>query len=192
MKEAANFLLGSHDFRNLCKMDVDNGVIQFVRTIDEANIIPVDRPTAVQGKSKIKLNTQLNFMLAAFNRFTLRKMFVSEYEIMKLIIKSRGFLYHQIRCIMAVLFMVGEGNEDSSIIKDLLDVEKNPSKPQYQMAVPEPLSLAQVEYENLGLNWVHSPEEDNYLCGQLQRLWTEFATKCVLYLKPSVRYLLMN
>lgn len=33
---------GTHDFRNLCKMDVGNGVLQFERTILSANIKPVD------------------------------------------------------------------------------------------------------------------------------------------------------
>lgn len=30
---AANYLVGTHDFRNLCKMDVGNGVTQFTRSI---------------------------------------------------------------------------------------------------------------------------------------------------------------
>lgn len=39
MDKAAKFLIGSHDFRNLCKMDVGNGVISFVRNIQGAEVI---------------------------------------------------------------------------------------------------------------------------------------------------------
>lgn len=33
MQEAAQYLVGTHDFRNLCKMDVGNGVVTFTRSI---------------------------------------------------------------------------------------------------------------------------------------------------------------
>lgn len=40
MREASRFLLGTHDFRNLCKMDVGNGVVQFTRNIEFIAIEP--------------------------------------------------------------------------------------------------------------------------------------------------------
>mgnify|MGYP002715732508 CR=1 FL=1 len=40
MREAAKSLLGSHDFRNLCKMDVANGITNFNRNIIYADIKP--------------------------------------------------------------------------------------------------------------------------------------------------------
>ena len=42
---------------------------------------------------------------------------------------------------MSVLFVVAGEKEDVSIISDLLDIQKTPCKPQYQMADPEPLVL---------------------------------------------------
>lgn len=42
---------------------------------------------------------------------------------------------------MSILFLVGSGKEDVSVIRDLLDVTKSPQKPQYLMADPEPLVL---------------------------------------------------
>ena len=39
MNEAARYLIGDHDFRNLCKMDVVN-VTNFRREIYEANVVP--------------------------------------------------------------------------------------------------------------------------------------------------------
>lgn len=35
---ASQKLLGVHDFRNFCKMDVGNGVVEFIRNIFEINI----------------------------------------------------------------------------------------------------------------------------------------------------------
>ena len=40
-------------------------------------------------------------------------------------IKGTAFLYHQVRCMVAVLFLVGEGKEDERIISDLLDLERS-------------------------------------------------------------------
>lgn len=42
MKKAASLLIGNHDFRNICKMDVANGVVVFKRTIRDALIICED------------------------------------------------------------------------------------------------------------------------------------------------------
>lgn len=42
MSEAADKLIGEHDFRNFCKMDVGNGVVNFVRRIVKADISVVD------------------------------------------------------------------------------------------------------------------------------------------------------
>lgn len=38
MNEAIQYVIGFHDFRNLCKMDVANGVVNFKREIIEAEV----------------------------------------------------------------------------------------------------------------------------------------------------------
>ena len=38
MQQAAKRLIGEHDFRNFCKMDVGNGVVTFFRRIDDIRI----------------------------------------------------------------------------------------------------------------------------------------------------------
>lgn len=43
MQDACKLLIGSHDFRNLCKMDVANGVVDFMRTVKDAEIVCVSR-----------------------------------------------------------------------------------------------------------------------------------------------------
>lgn len=42
MKMAADLLIGRHDFRNFCKMDVANGVLEFTRKIDAVDIVPLN------------------------------------------------------------------------------------------------------------------------------------------------------
>lgn len=41
-------------------------------------------------------------------------------------IRANAFLWHQIRCIMTVLLLIGEGKEQPEVIDALLDVQKNP------------------------------------------------------------------
>lgn len=43
MSEAASKLVGEHDFRNLCKMDVGNGVTSFKRRILSAEVTVLDQ-----------------------------------------------------------------------------------------------------------------------------------------------------
>lgn len=42
------------------------------------------------------------------------------------IIKAQAFLWHQIRCIMTILFLIGQNKEKPQIITELLDVVNNP------------------------------------------------------------------
>lgn len=39
MKKSANYILGTHDFRNLCKMDVGNGVVNYIREVRSVDIL---------------------------------------------------------------------------------------------------------------------------------------------------------
>ncbi|PIK58349.1 hypothetical protein BSL78_04737 [Apostichopus japonicus] len=57
------------------------------------------------------------------------------FQMYEVTISGLAFLYHQIRCIVAILFMIGQHREKSEIIDELLDVSKNPRKPQYSMAL---------------------------------------------------------
>lgn len=96
MKIASQFLIGEHDFRNLCKMDVGNGVIKFDRRITDVQIEVIDDDKT------------------------------DSYSMIRLKLKGQAFLWHQVRCIIAVLFLVGQGKEETTIIQELLDVERNP------------------------------------------------------------------
>jgi tRNA pseudouridine38/39 synthase len=43
MLEAAQKLVGEHDYRNFCKMDVGNGVVTFVRRIEKVSLNILDK-----------------------------------------------------------------------------------------------------------------------------------------------------
>lgn len=64
-------------------------------------------------------------------------------------IEGSAFLWHQVRCMVAVLMMVGEGKESSQVVAKLLNIEQTPVKPQYKMAADGPLILFDCLFENL-------------------------------------------
>lgn len=107
MNYAAQKYVGTHDFRNLCKMDVANGVINFQRTILSAQV-------QIVAQSPGEERRQEPFQLCQFE------------------VIGQAFLYHQVRCMMAILFLIGQGMEKPEIIDELLNIEKNPQKPQYR------------------------------------------------------------
>ncbi|XP_053676249.1 tRNA pseudouridine(38/39) synthase [Anopheles nili] len=166
MEESARYLLGTHDFRNLCKMDVGNGVVCFMRTVDEINI----RSSQADGKGD------------------------DSYDMLYLQLRGKAFLWHQVRCIMAVLLLVGEGKESPSIVKELLDVEKNPCKPQYSMASDVPLNLYDCQFnekssesslvessrENDLTEWIYKEDDLRRTMSDLQGLWSKQSVKCTM------------
>lgn len=106
MHAAAQRYVGTHDFRNLCKMDVANGVVNFQRTILSARVTWVERGGETGPQDPFRL---------------------CQFEV-----TGQAFLYHQVRCMMAILFLIGQKMESPEIIDELLDVQKNPQKPQYR------------------------------------------------------------
>eukprot|EP00079_Xenopus_tropicalis_P029983 XP_012825700.1 PREDICTED: tRNA pseudouridine(38/39) synthase isoform X2 [Xenopus tropicalis] len=147
MDKAARLLEGTHDFRNLCKMDVANGVMNFIRTVLSARVEPVPEIPGDMGP----------------------------FQLYRLQITGLAFLYHQVRCIMGVLFLVGQGKEKPEVITELLDVAKNPRKPQYNMAVEFPLVLYDCHFDDV--QWVSEKEAQSLTVSHLQRLWTQEAVK---------------
>ena len=129
MRTAAGYFVGEHDFRNFCKLDVSKQITNFKRRIDKAEILPYN------GVPENKDS----------------KMWMLELH-------GSAFLWHQVRCMMAILFLVGQKLEEPEIIRDLLDVRKFPNKPEYEMAYDVPLVLYDCLYN--GLEWRY-PEESS-------------------------------
>ncbi|ORX86511.1 tRNA pseudouridine synthase, partial [Anaeromyces robustus] len=63
-------------------------------------------------------------------------------------IKSMAFLWHQVRCCMAILFLIGKHKENIDIIDKLFDVndENDQGKPIYDLAPEIPLVLVDAGY----------------------------------------------
>ncbi|CUM66156.1 uncharacterized protein PRCAT00003813001 [Priceomyces carsonii] len=61
-------------------------------------------------------------------------------------LRGTAFLWHQVRCMVAILFMVGQKLEKPLIIDELLDPELYPRKPNYDMANDIPLVLYDCKY----------------------------------------------
>ncbi|KAI9914749.1 hypothetical protein PsorP6_008056 [Peronosclerospora sorghi] len=111
MCSAAHHLVGKHDFRNFCRIDPACHV--FERSITSFKIMECPGQRAEEPS---------------------QQMYCCE-------IVGRAFLWHQVRCMVEVLFLIGSGREEPSIIPQLLDIAQTPRKPQYTMAADLPLVL---------------------------------------------------
>lgn len=92
-------------------------------------------------------------------------------EVCYLLIHGQAFLWHQIRCIAHVLFMIGRGQEEPSIVTELLNVKKHPGKPAYQLAEDKPLVLHDCGYPNLQIGY--SVQNIWMVSCQLEQQWEE-------------------
>jgi len=150
MQRALDKLVGRHDFRNFCKIDTE-AVSNFARCIKYAEIVVVPSSPTESSSSPSMNHRQMCY-----------------FEIC-----GQAFLWHMIRCIVAVCFMVGMGDEDPSVIDFLLNVDKCPAKPSYSMAPDPPLVLHSCSYENLIFG--HSSVNLFELTNTLERSWEDSA-----------------
>merc|ERR1712156_581848 len=153
LNQAGQYLLGTHDYRNFCKMDVANGVVSYIRQI-----------TSVEAR-KLQNNAES----------------CNPFDMCCLTIVGRAFLWHQIRCIVSVLFRVASGRDPPSVVGDLLDIEAHPRRPQYIMASEIPLNLFQCDYENHDLDWQYDTEAASVTLKQLQEMWAEHSIKATMF-----------
>jgi hypothetical protein len=142
MNKAAALLVGDHDFRNLCKMDIVK-VSNFRREIYSAEILPF-----MENKEH------------------------PEQTVMMLQIRGIAFLWHMVRCIMAVLTMVGEGVEEPDIFTRLFDVDTYPAKPNYMMANELPLVLHECGFDSMTIH--HQPQVMWNLMTHYEGLWDRY------------------
>ncbi|ODV82637.1 hypothetical protein CANARDRAFT_30678 [[Candida] arabinofermentans NRRL YB-2248] len=76
-------------------------------------------------------------------------------------LKGTAFLWHQVRCMVAVLFAAGQGLEEPTIVKRLLDIHEFPSRPVYHMAHDIPLVLYDCGFDENEVQWVSGPATRN-------------------------------
>jgi tRNA U38,U39,U40 pseudouridine synthase TruA len=142
MQRAAQLLVGEHDFRNLCKLDIGN-VTNFRREVYYAKIVPfnfIGSTTSAADSSG--LDSEGNDGADSAEAGGPDAVYMLE-------ISGIAFLWHMVRAIMAVLFMVGEGLEAPSVVTALLDVVACPGKPPYTLADELPLVLHECGFDRL-------------------------------------------
>ncbi|CAB9507570.1 pseudouridine(38/39) synthase [Seminavis robusta] len=139
MRQGLARLVGKHDFRNFCKLNVVE-VSNFVRTIHSAKLVTT--------------NTSDN----------------NSNNICYFEIQGQAFLWHQIRCIVSVMFLIGRGLEEPTVVTELLDIETHPGKPSYPLAPEYPLVLHECGYPNLQHMGYSVPNLWVVSC-QLQEQW---------------------
>ncbi|KAM0555988.1 hypothetical protein ACHAPJ_005969 [Fusarium lateritium] len=125
MREAAKRYEGEHDFRNFCKIDPGKQITNFVRTIYEADIEEVR-----DVSSALPYLSGPQFVPAA-GLPTDGTVYPKVYSFN---VRGSAFLWHQIRHMVAVLFLAGQQLEKPDVVTKLLDVTANPCKPNYVMA----------------------------------------------------------
>ena len=152
MQQAADYLVGTHDFRNLSKLDPAKQITDFHRRIISAQISPVSPSPQPFPSPNEATDTDRLYVLD---------------------LVGSAFLYHQVRHIMAVLFMVGTGLEQPSIIPTLtnidgcksastgLDLSVVDRKPEYQMADALPLMLWDCAFDDTDLKWQNDNTDSN-------------------------------
>lgn len=142
MREAAKHFVGTHDFRNFCKVDTSKQINNFKRIIYHADIELVDpqkHPLGYLGDPEFQSVKSKGTPLVCESRVPDR--FSSTPQIYSFRLHGSAFLWHQVRHMVAILFLIGQGLESPSIIPELLDISKNPCKPLYEMASDAPLVL---------------------------------------------------
>jgi tRNA pseudouridine38/39 synthase len=170
MQEAAQKYEGLHDFRNFCKIDASKQITNFQRRIFHAGIHVVGPK---EDPANLASQTAQTHEVSKQGE---EEQGVSTHgpQLYWFEVRGSAFLWHQVRHLIAVLFLVGQGYEDPSIVDRLLDVKENPSRPLYEMAsdaplvlwdcvFPDPEKLGQADHKTEGshegyedgLNWIH-------------------------------------
>jgi tRNA pseudouridine38/39 synthase len=163
MKIAARKLEGLHDFRNLCKIDASKQMSSCVRRITFADVLEWDGAGGlVANQPGLGEDADGGKQNGTTSHFAGPKTYA-------FCVHGTAFLWHQVRCMVAVLFLVGQGLEEPSIIDELLDVKNNPGRPMYEMADDAPLVLWDCIFpekdsevgEDIvdALNWVYAGDE---------------------------------
>ncbi|XP_014741241.1 PREDICTED: tRNA pseudouridine synthase-like 1 [Sturnus vulgaris] len=124
MREAAQFLLGTHDFSTFCSPASEpRGT---VRTLQQLQLQPAPA------------------LLARHNSFR-------ELEFWEVKVKSKAFLYRQVRRMVGALVAVGQGRLTPEHIQELLELKDSRAFPSYAMAPASGLFLKSVEYNQADL-----------------------------------------
>ena len=135
MADGLSEMMGRHDFRNLCKMNCEQ-VYNFERVMVKGKVVSPQTVYSV-SEGSIVIEDQQDSIPC------------SSRDMCHVEICGQAFLWHQIRCIMSILFLVGCQLEPPEVIKELLGIQTNPAKPSYEMASENALVLQDCSFANL-------------------------------------------
>lgn len=147
MRTAAKLFVGDHDFRNFCKLDASKQISRFDRIINHADIREVNPlpPTFSTAASPLPPPSSP----PSSSSSSCPKLYYLELH-------GSAFLWHQVRHMVAILFLIGQGLESPSLISSLLDTTTNPCKPTYEMADDRALVLWDCVYPVNMLSWEYA------------------------------------
>ena len=137
MRAAARRFEGLHDFRNFCKIDASKQIENFQRRIYRSTIEELEPQHGPMSYLRKPHFTEYSGQCTELDT----GIPASGYKIYMFSLFGSAFLWHQVRHMVAILFLIGQGLEAPGLIDELLDVNKNPQKPQYEMADDAPLVL---------------------------------------------------
>ena len=157
MRDAARRFEGTHDFRNLCKMDARN-VHNYVRTVYRCTVVdPDDTEDWDRGGAERGLNGAVGFSAVGSQAGKCRSS-GSPPRLCYVLVEGSAFLWHQVRCMAAVLFLVGLRRETPDVVDALLDPRRfQNGKPQYEMEPDAPLVLWRCGFARDALRLTASP-----------------------------------
>ncbi|TRX89265.1 hypothetical protein FHL15_009838 [Xylaria flabelliformis] len=145
MRAAAKKFEGLHDFRNFCQLDPTKTQQSFRRRIFESDVVEApDAKTALPHLQRREFQPSFVSEAPSEPGTTASPPAAPPETFPKVYyfhVRGSAFLWHQIRCMVSVLFMVGQGLEDVSVVDRLLDVASEPRRPAYNFANETPLVL---------------------------------------------------
>ena len=184
MREAAKKFEGLHDFRNFCKVDPSKQIENFERRMFDADIEELDPQKGPLGYvglprfQKDEAMQEINLMNGNMTYPT------NTPRIFTFSLHGSAFLWHQVRHMVAILFLIGQELERPGLVDQLLDVQKNPLKPQYEMADDAPLVLwdcvfpdPESESREDALRWVYVGDHTGHENGILRTSSTKGSDK---------------
>ncbi|QKX57352.1 uncharacterized protein TRUGW13939_04464 [Talaromyces rugulosus] len=162
MREGCKHFMGKHDFRNFCKVDTSKQINNFERMIYQASIELADPKTDSVGYLGTPEFRPSDNTPDVEHKRAVNEDWPSKPLVYTFTLSGSAFLWHQVRHMVEILFLIGQGVESPSIIPELLDVSKNPCKPTYEMASDAPLVLWDCSFPDIksgsradALEWVY-------------------------------------
>ena len=168
MQEAANLLCGYHNFKNFCKIDKSD------ENWEEKNYLRRIFEIKIEKISEKEFIYPFNIDKNCINN--------EYYQAYVCVIKGSAFLWHQVRCIMQILFLIGEELEDNSLINEMLN-EESKYEFIYGLADDSNLILSDCVFEFINFSNNESCIRNNNNCElyyKLEKIYKDNLMQCII------------